>query len=123
MKCLLILVLFFSIDLTFGQTSSQNCQEFLNGKFSYYPEIPGRFEIKNNLQIERYDQGGFVKAKIIWTGDCSYMLKVKKVTVKKSVFKKGDIVRMKILAIHENIITCEATLMNGGISKMQFRKE
>lgn len=105
MKNLILLILFLSSTIAFGQT--RECKKFKNGKFVIPQEEMGNtiIERKGSKQIEyAVNLGLKVEFKVVWIDDCTYTLAYKKVLENPNDldFPKDVIISVNIIETKDN---------------------
>jgi hypothetical protein len=109
-------VLFILITfITFSQTHEPDCKILRNGKFKYLDveDTSGYIIIKDTLHVEYHNNNKYyIKSKLTWLSDCSYLMTMTDITIPNFPFHTGDIMEVDVTKIEDGIIYYNSIINN-----------
>jgi hypothetical protein len=90
---------FFCLSFVRAQVSAKECASMREGVFVYGSSTDDiKIHFLGSKHVEMHNGGKqFIKSDIEWVSDCEYQLILEEITVADFPFKKGDIMRVRIL--------------------------
>ncbi len=97
----------FITCITFSQVKKLDCGILKDGKFKYLDaeDTSGYIIIKDTFHIEYHNNNKYyIKSKLTWLSDCSYLMTMTEITIPGFPFHPGDKMEVDVTKIEDGII-------------------
>ncbi len=114
-KCFFLILFILNVSIAFSQINKTDCRILKNGKFKYLDveDTSGYIIIKDTFHIEYHNNNKFyIKSKLTWLTDCSYLMTMTEITIPDFPFHPGDKMEVDVTKIENGIVYYNSIINN-----------